>query len=168
MRSAANIIAQTFEFGQQAASGNQSDSAPTTPRPPGTAQPAQPIDPRTTAQMIGPVRHTVPRRPAKVAAIDIDTLLVRHRDGLTLRQLAVEFGTHRTTISDLLRSVGVETNRFVVPRATVDQIIRMYRDGASCITIGKQIGRTKSTVRGILVRNGVQMRDSHGRVRVVA
>lgn len=122
-----------------------------------------PIDPRTTAQMTGPVRHTVPHRPAKVAAIDVEVLLYRHRDGLTLRQLAAEFGTHRTTISDLLRSVGVETNRFVVPQTTVDQIIRMYRDGASCITIGKRVGRAKSTVRQVLVSNGVRMRDSHGR-----
>jgi len=69
----------------------------------------------------------------------------------------------RMTVSDLLRNAGVETNRFAVPPATVNQIIRMYADGASYITIGKRIGRAKSTVREVLVRNGVRLRDPHGR-----
>ncbi len=115
--------------------------------------------------MTGPVRHAVAARPAKVAAVDIDALLARHRDGHTLRQLATEFGIHRTTVSDLLRDAGVETNRFAVPPDMVRQIVRMYKGGSSCIAIGKRVGRAKSTVREVLVRNGVRLRDSHGRER---
>jgi len=39
----------------------------------------------------------------------------------------------------------------------------MYKDGSSCIAVGKRVGCAKSTVRGVLVRSGVAMGDAHGR-----
>ena len=114
-------------------------------------------------QATGAVRHTVSHRPAKVAAIDVAALVARHREGYTLRQLAGEFGAHRTTIARLLREAGVQTDRFAVPQATVEEACRLYATGLSCADVARRLGKTPSAVHGVLRRSGIQMRPVDGR-----
>jgi len=99
-------------------------------------------------------------RPAET-----EKLVVGYLDGLTVYQLADQFGIHRATVSLLLERQGVpRRNRPLSP----DQVKRakaLYAAGQSLATVGGQLGCHASTIYSLLRKVGVVMRDPHGRDR---
>lgn len=76
-----------------------------------------------------------------------------------MRQVAREFGMSRTTVAKLLAERGVDTSRSMKP-AEVKQAVRMYKDGLSSTTIGKQLGFDNKTIIKALRQAGSKIRTT--------
>lgn len=76
-----------------------------------------------------------------------------------MREVAREFGMSRTTVAKLLAERDVDTSRGM-KSGEVKQALRLYEEGLSSITIGKQLGFDNHTVLKVLRRAGVKIRAS--------
>lgn len=88
-------------------------------------------------------------------------LVDRYKEGATQRELAREYGVHRTTVASILERHGAERRRGLHPDL-IDEAVRRYTDGQSLATIGRALGADPSTVRARLVECGVTMRSPNG------
>lgn len=91
-------------------------------------------------------------------------LIERYKAGATQRELAYQYGVHRTTVTKILQRHGVETRRGLHP-ALIDEAVRRYKEGQSLATVGRALGADPGTVKARLIERGVTMRDTHGRPR---
>lgn len=91
-------------------------------------------------------------------------LIERYKAGATQRELAGQYGVHRTTVTKILQRHGVETQRGLRPDL-VDEAVRRYEDGQSLATVGRALGADPGTIKARLIERGVAMRDTHGRPR---
>ena len=100
---------------------------------------------------------------------EISELIVGYKSGLTIYQLAKQFGCHRTTVSQHLKNQGVEMRNRPLTKTQVDEVIRLYESGLSCVKVGKIIGVDAETVHRRLRERGVVLRGVHERrgVRIV-
>jgi hypothetical protein len=104
-----------------------------------------------------------PRR--EVVTADVVSLVDGYRAGATVKELAVEFGIHRTTVTQHLRSNGVALRRRGLDDQQVEQAVHLYRQGWSLARVGARLHVDAHTVRVALRARGVPMRDTHGRDR---
>ena len=82
-----------------------------------------------------------------------------------MKELAVQFQIHRTTVSKILERRGVpRRNRPLTPEQ-INHTVKAYQAGSSSKMIGDLLGVDASTIWPTLRREGVKMRDSYGRVR---
>lgn len=88
-----------------------------------------------------------------------------YRAGATLKHLAIEFGVHRTTITQHLRRNGVALRRRGLDDQQIDQAVHLYQQGSSLAWVGEHLGVDAHTVRAALRALGVPTRDAHGRDR---
>lgn len=79
-----------------------------------------------------------------------------------MKDLAIEFGTHRTTISQSLRRLAVPLRRLGLKDEDVADAARLYQDGWSLARLGAKFGCDHSDVRNKLVAYGVQIRPRPG------
>jgi hypothetical protein len=80
-----------------------------------------------------------------------------------MRELAVRFKIHRTTVSDHLRRQGVDAR---VQGLTEEQAVMaagLYSQGWSLARLGVRFGVDGMTIRGALLQLGVKMRRPHER-----
>lgn len=91
-------------------------------------------------------------------------LVDRYKAGATQRELAREYGVHRTTVSSILDRHGAERRRGLHPDL-IDEAVERYASGQSLATIGRALGADDGTVKARLVERGVAMRDTQGRPR---
>ncbi|WP_203338768.1 helix-turn-helix domain-containing protein [Nocardioides limicola] len=91
-------------------------------------------------------------------------LVDHYKAGATQRELAREYGIHRTTVSSILDRHGAERRCGLHPDL-VDEAVMRYEEGQSLATIGRALGADPGTVKARLVERGVAMRDTHGRSR---
>jgi DNA-directed RNA polymerase specialized sigma24 family protein len=91
-------------------------------------------------------------------------LIERYKGGATQRELASQYGVHRTTVTKILERHGVEARRGLHPDL-IDEAIRRYAKGQSLAAVGRALGADPGTIRARLVEHGVAMRDTHGRPR---
>ncbi len=76
-----------------------------------------------------------------------------------MRQVAREFRMSRTTVAKLLAERGIDTSRSMKP-AEVMRAVRMYKDGLSSITIGRQLGFDNKTIIKALRQAGSKIRTT--------
>lgn len=88
-----------------------------------------------------------------------------YRAGAAMKDLAIEFGVHRTTITQHLRRNGVSLRRRGLDHHQIDQAVRLYRQGWSLARVGTGFGVDAHTVRSALRERGVPTRGPHGRDR---
>lgn len=91
-------------------------------------------------------------------------LIERYKAGATQRELASQFGVHRTTVTKILQRHGVEPRRGLHPDL-IDEAVRRYEQGESLATVGRALGADPGTVKARLIERGIAMRDTHGRPR---
>jgi len=91
----------------------------------------------------------------------VSQLVVAYRLGATVYELAAQFGCHRSTVSELLRSRGVSMRHAPLTEAQIDQAIELYESGLSLTKVGKLVEANAETVRQRLLGRGVKLRGPH-------
>jgi DNA-binding CsgD family transcriptional regulator len=101
-------------------------------------------------------------QPQKILSDEeVSELIIGYKSGLTIYQLAKQFGCHRTTVSQHLKSRGVEMRNRPLTEKQIDEVARLYESGLSCTKVGKIIGVDGETVHRRLRERGVVMRGAH-------
>jgi hypothetical protein len=108
--------------------------------------------------------HATPRqRQKRLAASEVDEIVAAYRSGLNIYQLSKQFGCHRSTISNHLKSRGVAMRLTPLTAAQVDRAMELYGTGLSLVNVGVLVGADAETVRQHLIKRGVQVRGPHER-----
>ncbi|MDD5986521.1 MAG: helix-turn-helix domain-containing protein [Eubacteriales bacterium] len=85
----------------------------------------------------------------------------KYSTGASTYELAAEFGCHRSTISRALKKTGIEVSHKASKReALTDRVLEMCEGFTRPVDIGKELGINVTTVRKILLENGVRIRSS--------
>jgi hypothetical protein len=103
------------------------------------------------------------RTMRRLQSSELDELEAAYRAGATTRQLADQFGIHRTTIGQHLRVRGIDTQPPGLKSDDVPTAAALYRAGWSLARLGDKFGTTDDTVRAHLLKAGVRMRGPHER-----
>jgi DNA-binding CsgD family transcriptional regulator len=98
---------------------------------------------------------------------DTQALLLgnRYSEGVTVYELAKEFGISRHTVSGRLKKTGIAMHQRSPKSELIDEMVGLYESGLSLAAVGDRLGTSPGTVRRYLLIGGVQMRDSHVRQR---
>ena len=94
----------------------------------------------------------------QLTADDVNHLVDTFRSGTTIRKLAVQYGVHRTTVAEHLRSRGIDTRPPGLYPAEVSAAAALYRDGWSLQRIAEKFDCNATTVFHRLTEAGVEMR----------
>lgn len=100
----------------------------------------------------------------QLTADDVDQEIDVFRSGTTIRKLAAQYGVHRTTVAEHLRSRGIDTRPPGLHRADVPSAATLYRDGWSLQRIAEKFDCNATTAFHRLTETGVEMRKpwEHG------
>ncbi len=85
-------------------------------------------------------------------------LVERDQAGESASGLAAEFGVHRTTIVNALRSAGVEARYRIMADDDVAAARRLYESGSSLAAVGEHFGVAARTVLNVFRKAGVATR----------
>lgn len=91
-------------------------------------------------------------------------LAAEYEGGASMKELAVRWGLHRTTVAAQLRQAGVQLRRQGIPDDHLDEAVRRYGDGWSCQRLAQRYGCDAETVRQALTRAGVRLRAPWERI----
>lgn len=97
-------------------------------------------------------------------------LVEHYKAGASVYKLALEFGVHRTIISQRLKGAGVKMRRQPLTPDQVETAAELYATGMSLADVGHRLGVHASTVHQALRQTGVVMRKpwEHPRQRADA
>ena len=100
----------------------------------------------------------------RLSPTDLDDLLDAHQGGVTINQLAVEFGIHRTTVAGHLDRHGVprHSDQTAWDDAALTQAVELYATGVSLADVAHQFGVDAQTVANRFRRAGVAVRPRRG------
>lgn len=82
-----------------------------------------------------------------------------YRRGATMKQLAAQYGVHRTTIRACLGRLGIPLHVAGIDPADYDEVIRLYQDGWSLVRLADRYDCNPSTVQRVLIEAGVSRRE---------
>ncbi|MBK0419137.1 hypothetical protein JD276_08830 [Leucobacter sp. CSA1] len=82
-----------------------------------------------------------------------------------MNQIAEKYGIHRVTVSIVLGRNGTSKRPKGLNDHQKARAVELYESGLSLATVGKQLGFNATTIRAALLKQGVSMRDPHGRAR---
>jgi DNA-binding transcriptional ArsR family regulator len=99
-----------------------------------------------------------PKRAKRLNDTELARLGARYGSGVTVYELAIEFGVHRTTISQHLKAAGVQMRLQPLSEQEVGTAATLYATGLSLANVGQQLGVNASTVYQALKQHGVEMR----------
>ena len=116
--------------------------------------------PRGSPEVSAGTRKQVHRR---LRPAEIEELVAGHQAGATAYQLADRFRIHSTTVLSLLERQSVARRNRRLSSTQIDQARELYVAGQSLAKVGKQLGCHANTVRLVLLKAGVRMRDCQGR-----
>ncbi|MET9267020.1 hypothetical protein [Amycolatopsis sp. NPDC004079] len=98
------------------------------------------------------------RTARQLRPAEIDELVVKFRNGATIRELAKEFGIYRVTVGQHLRSRGVDTRNLALKSDDVTAAAKLYLAGWSIGQLAERYKVGNETVRGRLIAAGVKLR----------
>ena len=100
----------------------------------------------------------------RLSPADVDDLLDAYRAGTTIRQLAVEFSIHRTTVASHLDRHGVarHSDQTAWDDEILTQAAELYASGLSLGGVADQFGIDVQTVANRFRRGGVPVRARRG------
>ena len=110
-------------------------------------------------------KRTISQEQTRLTETQIDEVIERYRTGAPLRDLAIEYGCNRNTLSARLKKRGLEPRWRQVTEQDIDEAVRLYESGMSLVRVGERIGISGSAVRNYLLARGVPARDSHVRTK---
>jgi hypothetical protein len=90
--------------------------------------------------------------------LEVDELVEAYCGGTTVLKLAATFQIHRTTVLALLETKGVPRRGRIWSPDLTKQATRLYTEGRSCASIGRQLKVNPETVRQHLMTAGVTLR----------
>lgn len=82
-----------------------------------------------------------------------------------MKHIASRLQLHRTTVGDTLRREGVSVRQKGLTEKKADLAERLYASGYSLATVGRKLNVDPTTIRNILLKRGVALRDPQGRSR---
>jgi DNA-directed RNA polymerase specialized sigma24 family protein len=97
-----------------------------------------------------------------LSADQIAELVEGYRSGNTMKDLASEFGIHRTTVISHLTQQGVRIRRGGLDQQQVAEAVRLYEQGWSSGRLGEWLGVSADTVLTVLRRAGVPIKPRRG------
>ena len=94
-------------------------------------------------------------------------LAEQYHIGMSVLELARQYGIHRHTVAKHLKHDGVTIRGGQVKLApdVIAKAAQLYASGQSLADVGVHLGVDASTVHKALKNAGVKMRDTHGRER---
>ena len=110
---------------------------------------------RTTEQTVWRSHRLADRVPADVRQEIIDS----YRDGVSAHLLADRHGISRTAVLGLAAEAGIPRHIRRMSDADTDEAVRLYQQGLSFVSVGKQIGFGPTAVADALKRRGVDARS---------
>ncbi len=115
-----------------------------------------------------PEERTVPplARPVqrRLTAAQVAELVAEYQAGADMKELAVRWHAHRTTVAGHLRRAGVELRRQGLSEDQLGEAVRLYGEGWSLLRLADRYGCDAETVRSHLKQAGVRMRQPWERV----
>lgn len=125
------------------------------------------------AEARGQVRSAAPRRvprpprsarKGKHLLTETERAIVaEYQAGQTMKAIAAKHGIHRVTVSEVIDRTGTAKRSKGMSPSQVDMAARLYESGLSLASVGAQLKLDATTIRTVLLRSGIAMRDSHGR-----
>ena len=107
-----------------------------------------------------PRQHQRRLRPGELSQLKSGYL-----SGVGVKELAQRFGITRQTVVECMRRAGVPRRYPKLGLEAIDKAASLYRSGWSLVAVGEALSVDPSTVRRVLVTQGVPMRDPQGRER---
>ncbi len=89
----------------------------------------------------------------------------RYVEGATVNELAVEFRCARQTVALRLKAHGVVMRNQPATPEEIAQVVELYGSGLSLVGVAALTRFSAKSVLNYLRAEGVQLRDTHGRVR---
>jgi hypothetical protein len=80
-----------------------------------------------------------------------------------MKQLAVQFGVHRTTAAGWLRKLGIPLRRQGLSEDELDQAVQLYQHGWSLVRLGTKFQCDAETIRQGLIRRHIPRCYPHER-----
>jgi transposase-like protein len=112
---------------------------------------------RSTDQSQHPAgRHRQAQR--RLSAEQAEQLAAAYEAGASVKDLAAQWGIHRTTVAAQLRQAGVRLRGTGVPANCLDDAVQLYRDGWSCQRLAERYDCNATTVWKVLQQAGVRLR----------
>jgi DNA-directed RNA polymerase specialized sigma24 family protein len=95
---------------------------------------------------------------------ETEEVIVRYKDGATIRELALAFAVHRTTVMALLDRQGMPRrgNGRKLTDDDVAKAARLYASSLSLAEVAERFNVTARTVREGLVKAGERIRPRRG------
>jgi hypothetical protein len=90
----------------------------------------------------------------KLSEEEISELVHGYQEGLTVYELADQFGIHRETVSVVLKTEGVPRRRRPLSPAQIERASSLHESGLSFARVGAEIGCDASTVFRTLAKIG--------------
>ena len=115
-----------------------------------------------------PVRRPqtpLPVRLRKLLASEVMQIVDAYRGGSTVGQVAQQFDIDRETVRRILNQSGLVRRPRGLTADQADQAVALCAGGMSLAGIGVRFGVDAKNVRRRLLERGVEMRDTHGRMR---
>jgi DNA-directed RNA polymerase specialized sigma24 family protein len=109
-----------------------------------------------------PIRRPRFQTRRRLAADQIAALVEAYQSGKTMKELASEFGIHRTTVSSHLNEHGVPVRRGGLDQERAAEAVRLYDEGWSSGRLGERFGVSADTVLTVLRRAGASIRPRRG------
>lgn len=91
--------------------------------------------------------------------------MAEYKAGQTMKQIAARHNIHRVTVREVLDRTDTTKRPKGMRPSQVDIAARLYESGLSLASVGTQLGFDATTIRTMLLRNGIGTRDSHGRAK---
>jgi predicted DNA-binding protein (UPF0251 family) len=114
-----------------------------------------------------PHERPAPRRAqVRLEPDQINALAVAYREGKAVKELARNFGVHRTTVTAILERSGVELRLAGLSNGQVAEACRLYPEGWSLARLADRYSVSDMTVRRYLLLAGVVMRSRRGRLKL--
>lgn len=108
-------------------------------------------------------RHPTKQAQKRLAPDEVAELLRAYQAGGRTKQLAIQFGVHRTTVTGLLKQHDVSFRPPGLGPADLSEAIRLYEAGWSLARLGQHFGVTgHNTISDALRRAGVSIRPRRG------
>ncbi|MHA7268395.1 hypothetical protein [Arthrobacter sp. HLT1-20] len=101
----------------------------------------------------------------RLTAIDQATIAARYQQGWSSRRLADVYGISKTSIVIMLRESDIPIRRQGLRDSQADDIAMHYAAGASLAAIGKAHDVSADTVRKLLLKQGITLRNPWDRPR---
>lgn len=95
----------------------------------------------------------------RLTSADQADIAARYQQGCSSRQLAETYAISKTSVVILLREAGVPIRRQGLGNCQANNIIKYYAAGASLSAIGKVYGVSADTVRKLLLKQGITLRN---------